>query len=293
MANTPKTGDSALDAAASEPSIHPADSTPSASQATSDATAPEPGPSAEPVTAEPVPPEEGAPEIVEADTTARAFDGVDDFDEQTAPVRMPRLDPEPADEPRPRRSRSEVDENAKTQIFTPGQLQGLLAPPAEPARPSEPPTFDALALPDALREAITAMGWSLPTAVQLMTFPRVTAGRDVLVQSQTGSGKTGAFCLPWLAQRFEADDAARTGVQLLVLTPTRELAKQVCEQLEALGRKSGVRTLPVYGGTAMQPRSFVPRSSSVSGSYEGCEGGSFVKMTSLTTPSPPCPESGS
>jgi superfamily II DNA/RNA helicase len=125
--------------------------------------------------------------------------------------------------------------------------------PPEPDSPA-PASFDDFELPQALREAVAAMGWAEPTPVQTMTFELVRSGRDVLVQSQTGSGKTGAFCLPWLAARFEPAAASQTGVQLLVLTPTRELAKQVCEQLGSLAQASDLVALPIYGGTAMDPQ---------------------------------------
>ena len=125
-------------------------------------------------------------------------------------------------------------------------------PETEAAPP--PASFDDFELPAWLRQALTKMGWAEPTAVQTMAFDLVREGRDVLVQSQTGSGKTGAFCLPWLAARFTPGAAKDTGVQLLVLTPTRELAKQVCEQLDSLAAESGLVSLPIYGGTAMQPQ---------------------------------------
>jgi superfamily II DNA/RNA helicase len=127
------------------------------------------------------------------------------------------------------------------------------AEPDAEAAPA-PASFDDFDLPDPLRRAVAAMGWTEPSPVQTMTFELVRSGRDVLVQSQTGSGKTGAFCLPWLAGRFEPGPAAETGVQLLVLTPTRELAKQVCEQLGSLAAGGEVVALPIYGGTAMDPQ---------------------------------------
>ncbi|MCA9712154.1 MAG: DEAD/DEAH box helicase, partial [Myxococcales bacterium] len=182
-----------------------------------------------------------------------------DFDDATTLV--PTTAPEPP-AARPAPSEDEVDEHAKTRIFQPGEVAAMMAKADAEKRaaadaagpPPLPESFEALELPEAVFKAVAAMGWTTPTPVQALTFPLVTAGRDVLVQSQTGSGKTGAFCLPWLAQRFEAGDAAQTGVQLLVLTPTRELAKQVCEQLEQMARDTEVRTLPIYGGTAMQPQ---------------------------------------
>src|SRR5687767_8819452 len=104
---------------------------------------------------------------------------------------------------------------------------------AEGARPIEaeapaplselPQSFDAFEMSPAIRQAITSLGWQKPTPVQARTFDLIAGGHDVLVQSHTGSGKTGAFILPWLASRFEPGDPKLTGVQLLVLTPTREL----------------------------------------------------------------------
>ncbi|MEM6295246.1 MAG: DEAD/DEAH box helicase [Myxococcota bacterium] len=134
------------------------------------------------------------------------------------------------------------------------------APIEDAAHPEAPDaetlasTFEELGIPAPMLTALTAMGWTAPTKVQSAAFGPVTAGRDVLVQSQTGSGKTGAFCLPWLAARFEPGDAKDTGVQLLVLTPTRELAKQVCDQLVSLAGETPLVPLPVYGGTAIGPQ---------------------------------------
>ena len=123
-----------------------------------------------------------------------------------------------------------------------------------PELPPLPASFDELALPDALRHAIAKLGWSKPSPVQALSFDPLIAGRDVMVQSHTGSGKTGAFCVPWLASRFDPRPASETGVQLLVLLPTRELAKQVCDELRRLAIETPVDVLPVYGGTPMNPQ---------------------------------------
>ncbi|WAS99002.1 DEAD/DEAH box helicase [Nannocystis punicea] len=124
----------------------------------------------------------------------------------------------------------------------------------EPEPPKLPESFDELELPDPLRRAIARIGWTRPTPVQALSFPPLHAGHDVLVQSHTGSGKTGAFCIPWLAGRFDPRPAQQTGVQLLVLLPTRELAKQVCDELRRLAVETPVEVLPIYGGTPMQPQ---------------------------------------
>ncbi|MDT8439992.1 MAG: DEAD/DEAH box helicase, partial [Wenzhouxiangellaceae bacterium] len=76
------------------------------------------------------------------------------------------------------------------------------------------------------------------------------AGGDLIVQAQTGSGKTGAFGIPLV----EAVDTDLAETQAIVLLPTRELANQVAMELEQLGRHRGVRVLPIYGGVAYGPQ---------------------------------------
>jgi len=125
---------------------------------------------------------------------------------------------------------------------------------AESTEEPLPDSFVEFGLPAALTHAVAQLGWTKPTPVQAKTFAPMVAGRDLLVQSRTGSGKTGAFCLPWLANRFHAAPARETGVQLLVMLPTRELAKQVCDELTRLALESPVDVLAVYGGTAMGPQ---------------------------------------
>jgi ATP-dependent helicase YprA (DUF1998 family) len=78
-----------------------------------------------------------------------------------------------------------------------------------PLTPLVPESFDDFGLVPALHSAILRMGWLRPTPVQQLTFNPMIAGEDVMVQSHTGSGKTGAFCVPWLASRFEAKPASR------------------------------------------------------------------------------------
>ena len=86
--------------------------------------------------------------------------------------------------------------------------------------------------------------------VQARGIPYVLAGRGVLIQARTGSGKTGAFLLPML----ERLDPGKQHCQALVLVPTRELAKQVWQQAEMMCAGSGLRTVAVYGGVAYGPQ---------------------------------------
>jgi len=105
-------------------------------------------------------------------------------------------------------------------------------------------------LPEPLRQAVVRAGWSELMPVQAKAIPYLLAGRDLMVQSRTGSGKTGAFLLPIL----DRIDPKRATCQALVLAPTRELARQVAEEAKILGSTTGMRTAVVYGGVAYGPQ---------------------------------------
>ena len=94
-------------------------------------------------------------------------------------------------------------------------------------------------------KAIDAIGYEVPTPIQAKTIPPLLAGRDVIGQAQTGTGKTAAFAIPML----ERLNVGQHRVQALILVPTRELALQVAEAIHTYARYLGqVRVLPVYGG---------------------------------------------
>jgi ATP-dependent RNA helicase DeaD len=106
-------------------------------------------------------------------------------------------------------------------------------------------TFADLGLAEPLLRVLTEVGYEAPTPIQAKTIPVLLAGRDLIGQAQTGTGKTAAFALPIL-QRL---DLARAEPQALVLTPTRELAIQVAEAFHTYAKHVGrVSVLPVYGG---------------------------------------------
>ncbi|MDZ7791543.1 MAG: DEAD/DEAH box helicase [Xanthomonadales bacterium] len=113
------------------------------------------------------------------------------------------------------------------------------------------PGFDALGLPAELLATLQELGYEAPSPIQSKTIPALLAGRDVLGQAQTGTGKTAAFALPILA-RLETDQARPAA---LVLAPTRELAIQVAEAFHryASGLR-GFHVLPIYGGQAYAPQ---------------------------------------
>jgi ATP-dependent RNA helicase DeaD len=117
--------------------------------------------------------------------------------------------------------------------------------------PSVESAFLALGLDPALVAAVAALGYEEPTDIQREAIPPLIAGRDVLGQAATGTGKTAAFALPLLHRIGVSNDDARV-VKGLILVPTRELAMQVAEAVHKYGRQLGVRVLPIYGGQAMQ-----------------------------------------
>lgn len=105
-------------------------------------------------------------------------------------------------------------------------------------------TFEQLGLSDDILKAVQDMGFEEATPIQEQTIPVALAGRDLIGQAQTGTGKTAAFAIPLIEQV----DLTDPSVQCLILAPTRELAVQVAEELNQIGRFKGVSTVPIYGG---------------------------------------------
>lgn len=123
---------------------------------------------------------------------------------------------------------------------------------AEPDPALPPVTPDDL--PPAVRRAFDATGWPGLMPVQERAIPYMLDRRDLIVQSRTGSGKTGAFLLPL----FEVLDAEQKAVQALILTPTRELARQIHEEFEKMkrgdARTEGLQAVLIYGGVRYGPQ---------------------------------------
>jgi ATP-dependent RNA helicase DeaD len=112
-------------------------------------------------------------------------------------------------------------------------------------------TFADLGLPEPLLQALRDVGYESPSPIQAATIPPLLAGRDVLGQAQTGTGKTAAFALPILARI----DCAAAYPQALVLAPTRELAIQVAEAFARYAAHlPGFHVLPIYGGQSYTPQ---------------------------------------
>ena len=118
-------------------------------------------------------------------------------------------------------------------------------------------TFADFSLDESLQKALESLGFTAPTPVQEQSIPAAMEGKDLLVSSQTGSGKTAAFLLPTLnalagqdtLNSFKDRMKAVTQPNILVISPTRELAQQVCQDAIALVRHmKGVRVAAIMGG---------------------------------------------
>ncbi len=107
----------------------------------------------------------------------------------------------------------------------------------------KPETFEALGLNPPILKALEKMGFARPTPIQSMVIPSLLEGKDVIGQAQTGTGKTAAFGLPVLELMSGSPENSA-----LVLTPTRELARQVNEQLNRFGEFLGIKSTAVCGG---------------------------------------------
>ena len=115
----------------------------------------------------------------------------------------------------------------------------------ETTNDTEQTTFESFGFNDKIMKGIEAAGFKIPSPIQEKSMPFVIEGRDVIAQAHTGTGKTAAFGLPALnGMNFKG------GIELLVITPTRELAGQVSDEIHRLGRFTGARTGTVYGGQA-------------------------------------------
>ena len=119
-------------------------------------------------------------------------------------------------------------------------------------------TFDELNLAPAILKAVRELGYENPTPIQAQAIPAVLAGQDLLAGAQTGTGKTAAFTLPMLHKLTMSRSAVAknggTGVRVLVLTPTRELAAQVEESVRDYGKYLQLTSAVIFGGVGMNPQ---------------------------------------
>ena len=106
-------------------------------------------------------------------------------------------------------------------------------------------TFNDFNFKERLHKAIESAGFKEPSPVQKEAIPEVLAGKDIIAQAHTGTGKTAAFALPILNMMSGKD-----GVEALIIVPTRELATQVSDEVYRFGKFMDIRTATVYGGTS-------------------------------------------
>jgi ATP-dependent RNA helicase DeaD len=127
------------------------------------------------------------------------------------------------------------------------ETEQVTAPAEAPSDYVATTTFDELGLSEPVRRAIAEMGYESPTPVQVATFKPVFEGKDVIVRSKTGTGKTAAFGMPML----ERIPDGRRKPSALIMAPTRELAIQVAEEMTAIAKHRDLSVVTVYGGASM------------------------------------------
>ena len=180
-------------------------------------------------------------------------------DDDMAPTEV-----EAATDPENQSVQAEIEPATPTDEFLMEQVHSFGQEPKTPKAPKilaeqsaetpkadipEGPTFADLNLSDDIMAAVNSMGFVIPSPIQLQAIPPIMAGRDVIGQAQTGTGKTAAFGIPAL----EATDTSERYVQTLILCPTRELALQVAEEIRKLAQfKRGVRIEAIYGGDSIE-----------------------------------------
>lgn len=110
--------------------------------------------------------------------------------------------------------------------------------------------FEDLKLEKPLLKALAEEGYKKPSPIQVQAIPPALEGRDILGCAQTGTGKTAAFALPVLNRLIGHKVRGRREIKALILTPTRELALQIHESIEAYGRHTGIRSCVIFGGVS-------------------------------------------
>ena len=113
--------------------------------------------------------------------------------------------------------------------------------------------FDELGLKPEILRAVSEQGYTKATPVQQKAIPVVLAGQDIMASAQTGTGKTAAFTLPIL-EKLSTNHSGNARPRALILTPTRELAAQVHENLRAYGRHLNLRSVEIFGGVNINPQ---------------------------------------
>ena len=115
-------------------------------------------------------------------------------------------------------------------------------------------SFKSLGLSEALLKAISKKGYTEPSPIQQKAIPKILEGKDILASAQTGTGKTAGFTLPMLQILNETQPLRKRPVRALILTPTRELAAQVQDDVQNYGEFLDLRSLVIFGGVNQNPQ---------------------------------------
>ncbi len=108
--------------------------------------------------------------------------------------------------------------------------------------------FSELNLPDVVQQGVIAAGFESLTPVQEESIPLALAGKDVAAQAQTGTGKTAAFLISLFCRLLDNQNKTSNNPRALVMAPTRELVVQICKDAESLGKYTGLKVQPIFGG---------------------------------------------
>ncbi len=114
--------------------------------------------------------------------------------------------------------------------------------------------FAQLGLSEPIVRAVSEQGYTTPTPIQLQSIPAVLTGRDLMAAAQTGTGKTAGFTLPILEHLAKGKKARPNRTRALILTPTRELAAQIQENVELYGKYLPIKSVVVFGGVKINPQ---------------------------------------
>ncbi len=122
------------------------------------------------------------------------------------------------------------------------------------ALPLQHMQFTDLKIIEPILRSLNEEGYTNPTPIQAQAIPYVLEGHDLLGCAQTGTGKTAAFSIPILQHLCSPESRGKKGLRALILTPTRELAIQIQESLQAYGRHTGIRNAVIFGGVNQNPQ---------------------------------------
>jgi len=114
--------------------------------------------------------------------------------------------------------------------------------------------FSSLKLSDPIVKAVTELGYQTPTPIQEQAIPVILAGKNLIAAAQTGTGKTAGFVLPILQNLLDAPAVRAKRIRALILTPTRELAVQVEENIVQYGKYLPLKSMAMYGGVDSEPQ---------------------------------------